>query len=133
MSTAVISTLFAFAWGWHLALVISLFMPIFSYVSSFTLKGFILIGTETAKSYAKAGGIASQTFSLLKTIKCSNQEAQEITSYNSALNQAESEIIKHAKGVGVSMGSVNFVQMLLYAVGLGTGAYLILNEVEVNG
>jgi hypothetical protein len=49
------------------------------------------------------------------------------------LESAQKKIIKIAKNVGFSMGSVNFVQMLLYALALGTGSYLVINEVEVNG
>lgn len=87
-ATAVISLIFAYLKGWHLALVVSLFVPIFSYVSSFTMKGFILIGTESAKVYAKSGGIANQTFKLFKTIICCNQEKKEIDNYRKALESA---------------------------------------------
>jgi ABC-type multidrug transport system fused ATPase/permease subunit len=74
LSTAIVSLVYAFLLGWHLALVISIFAPIFSYVSTFTIKGFMLIGAETAKAYAKSGGIADQTFRLLKTIISYNKE-----------------------------------------------------------
>lgn len=129
ISTAIVGVLVGFLRSWRLALVVVavslvLVIPVFA-VSAVLVKKY----TQGAlDAYAKAGAVAEEVLSSIRTVTAFGGEAKELDRYSSYLGNAKNECIKKAGAESGSMGGLFFVIYGAYAVAFWYGTVLILNS-----
>ncbi|XP_071811435.1 ATP-dependent translocase ABCB1-like isoform X3 [Apostichopus japonicus] len=127
-STLVAGLTIGFLRSWRLSLVImavslGLIVPVFT-VSAILVKNYT---QEALDSYAKAGSVAEEVLSSMRTVTAFGGESKELERYRSNLGAAKIVGIKKAAAESVSLGALFFVIYGAYAVAFWYGTILILD------
>ncbi|XP_064648001.1 ATP-dependent translocase ABCB1-like isoform X1 [Lineus longissimus] len=116
--------------GWLLTLVILAVSPLLVICAALMTK---LAGSLTSKeltAYAKAGGVAEEVISAIRTVAAFGGEQKEVKRYVGNLSDAEKFGIKKGVTNGLSLASVWGIMMLAYALGFWYGSVLIHDEAK---
>ena len=89
LGTFVAGFILAFTKGWLLALVLCGVFPLLGVLAFSMSKLLASSGTAGQDSYGKAGAIAQQTLSSIRTVFAFNRQKSEIFKYNKEISQAE--------------------------------------------
>ncbi|CAF3502579.1 unnamed protein product [Rotaria sp. Silwood1] len=117
-----------FVKGWKLTLVILSISPLlFSSAVLFSKLASGLTAMEL-KAYGKAGAIAEEVFSSIRTVLSYNGQEREEKRYEQHLGEAKRNGIKKGAINGFTMGSVWFFIYCAYSLGFWYGAKLIREE-----
>jgi len=117
--------------GWHLALILCASFPIVVF-SGFFIKyttGEIFKVGEA--SYSKAGALAEQALSAIRTVKSLRGEEFEQSLFEKSLKFAEEAIVRFLKYLALSIGIIFFVIRAYNAAGYYIGG-LIVNAEYIN-
>ncbi|KAJ8025239.1 Multidrug resistance protein 1A [Holothuria leucospilota] len=131
MSTAIAGVIIGFSRSWRLALVVvavsmGLVLPVFA-ISAVLVKKY----TQGAlDAYAKAGAVAEEVLSSIRTVTAFGGEAKELDRYSSFLGDAKKESIKKAAAESGALGGIFFVVYIAYAMAFWYGTILIINSQE---
>ncbi|XP_075965014.1 ATP-dependent translocase ABCB1 [Anarhichas minor] len=127
-STFITSFIIGFAKGWKLTLVILAVSPALALSAGIFSK---LLATFTSKeqaAYAKAGAVASEVISAVRTVFAFSGQEREIKRYNKNLEDAKNVGIKKATYANFAFG-INFLMIYLsYALAFWYGSTLILSN-----
>uniref|UniRef100_A0A669E678 ATP-binding cassette sub-family B member 5 n=1 Tax=Oreochromis niloticus TaxID=8128 RepID=A0A669E678_ORENI len=118
----VVSFIIGLSKGWKLTLVILAVSPVLgisAVLTSFTSK------EQTA--YAKAGAVAEEVISSIRTVFAFSGQEKEIERYHKNLEDAKRMGIKKAISANISMGVTFLFIYLSYALAFWYGSTLILN------
>ncbi|KAK9513786.1 hypothetical protein VZT92_027292 [Zoarces viviparus] len=128
ISTFITSFIIGFAKGWKLTLVILAVSPALALSAGIFSK---LLATFTSKeqaAYAKAGAVASEVISAVRTVFAFSGQEREIKRYNKNLEDAKNVGIKKATYANFAFG-INFLMIYLsYALAFWYGSTLILSN-----
>ena len=80
------------------------------------------------ESYASAGAIAEETFSLVRTVTSFGLQKQRIARYDKELDKAANETTKQGFALGWGFGSVMFFYFISYSIAFWVGAVLVVNS-----
>ncbi|CAF3736730.1 unnamed protein product [Rotaria magnacalcarata] len=117
-----------FAKGWKLTLVILSISPLlFTSAVLFSRLASSLTAMEL-KAYGKAGAIAEEVLSSIRTVFAYNGQIREQKRYEKYLGDAKKNGIKKGGINGFTMGTVWFLIYCAYALGFWYGAKLIREE-----
>ncbi|XP_077979293.1 ATP-dependent translocase ABCB1-like [Glandiceps talaboti] len=116
-----------FIFGWELTLVILAVSPLLA-VCAFLMTKLITSMTSTElDAYAKAGAVAEEVLSAIRTVAAFGGEKKETERYRDNLHSAKTVGIKKGVVSGVGMGVTFLLVFCTYALGFWYGTQLILN------
>uniref|UniRef100_A0A8V1A647 Bile salt export pump n=1 Tax=Gallus gallus TaxID=9031 RepID=A0A8V1A647_CHICK len=122
LTTFVCGFLLGFISGWKLTLVIIAVSPLIGAVAKLT-------GREL-KAYAKAGAVADEVLSSIRTVAAFGGEKKEVERYDKNLVYAQHWGIRKGIIMGLFSGYMWFVIFLCYALAFWYGSKLVLEEDE---
>uniref|UniRef100_A0A673ARI1 ATP-binding cassette, sub-family B (MDR/TAP), member 4 n=1 Tax=Sphaeramia orbicularis TaxID=375764 RepID=A0A673ARI1_9TELE len=120
-STFISSFIIGFTKGWKMTLVILAISPVLglAVMTSFTSK--------EQSAYAKAGAVAEEVLSAIRTVFAFNGQDKEIERYHRNLEDAKNMGIKKAISANIAMGFTFLVIYLSYALAFWYGSTLVLS------
>ncbi|KAJ8942717.1 hypothetical protein NQ318_017016 [Aromia moschata] len=130
-STFVSGIIMALIYGWKLALVCMVSLPL-----STTIMGFIAwlsnkFSKQEMESYGAAGAIAEEVISSIRTVVAFEGQQKEIDRYNEHLIQAKNNNIKRSLFNALSNGCLWFFVYACYALSFWYGVGLIIEEKDL--
>lgn len=111
--------------GWRLALVILSVVPLLMICGAIMGKFITEFTNSTQASYGKAGGVAEEVISSIRTVAAFGGEDLEKKRYDSTLQFALRTGIKKAQATGAGIGVTMFVMFSSYALAFWYGNELI--------
>ncbi|KAI8357632.1 multidrug resistance protein 3 [Mortierella sp. GBAus27b] len=122
LTTFVAGFVIGFIRGWKLSLVLLATVPLIGAVATFMAKFTLESATNGQGAYAKAGAVAEQAFSSIRTIAAFGGQKRETTSYVKQLDVAYAAGTKKAQVSGLGNGLFVFVLFGTYALAFWYGA-----------
>ncbi|XP_076438765.1 ATP-dependent translocase ABCB1-like [Babylonia areolata] len=126
--TAIAGILIGFYFGWKLTLVILAVSPLLVVSAAFFSKLAASMTTKEMAAYAKAGAVAEEVFSSIRTVVAFGGQEKEAQRYKNNLGETKAYGIKKGFTAGLSLGFVWFVILGSYALGFWYGAKLTRDE-----
>ncbi|KAI0223628.1 ATP-dependent translocase ABCB1 [Lamellibrachia satsuma] len=126
-----------FVYGWQLTVVLAAVSPLLVLSGTFISKVRLLeeVGATLTrmelKAYAKAGAVAEETISCIRTVTAFGGQEKEYCRYTSHLSRARRMGITKGLVNGGSEGFVTFVLFALYALAFWYGAQLVAADPAV--
>ncbi|XP_068702225.1 ATP-dependent translocase ABCB1-like [Montipora foliosa] len=132
MSTVIAGFIFGFVYGWKLTLVILAASPLIMIAGGIIGKLLTSATAQELDAYAKAGSIAEEVLSAIRTVAAFGGEKKEIDRYASHLGEAKDFGIKKGLTSGLGMAFFQLIMFGSYALAFWYGAKLIIDG-EMNG
>ncbi|XP_078107980.1 ATP-dependent translocase ABCB1 isoform X1 [Sander vitreus] len=117
-----------FVKGWKLTLVILAVSPALGISAGLFSKVLASFTSKEQAAYAKAGAVAEEVLSNIRTVFAFSGQDREIKRYNRNLEDAKSMGIKKAASANFSMGFTFLMIYLSYALAFWYGSTLILSK-----
>ncbi|XP_037800229.1 ATP-dependent translocase ABCB1-like [Penaeus monodon] len=128
MTIFIASLINAFVHGWELTLVILSVFPLLGISTGIIAKVQSSLTSVEMKEYAKAGSIAEEVISAIRTVVAFGGEAKEVERYDANLVHAKRAGVKRGLVTGVGMGLMWFLIYAAYALAFYYGTGLILES-----
>uniref|UniRef100_A0A8C4Y6N3 ATP-binding cassette sub-family B member 5 n=1 Tax=Gopherus evgoodei TaxID=1825980 RepID=A0A8C4Y6N3_9SAUR len=128
MSTFTVGIVIGFIKGWKLTLVILSTSPLVVLSAAFCSKMIITLTSKELTAYAKAGAVAEEVLSSVRTVVAFGGQEKEINRYTSKLGEAKNLGIKKAIASKLSLGFLYLIINGCYGLGFWYGTTLILDE-----
>ncbi|XP_053119930.1 ATP-dependent translocase ABCB1 isoform X2 [Hemicordylus capensis] len=117
-----------FTKGWKLTLVILAVSPVLGLSAGIWAKVLSSFTNKELAAYAKAGSVAEEVLSAIRTVIAFGGQEKEIQRYHKNLEDAKNIGIKKAITANISMGIAFFLIYASYALAFWYGASLVLYE-----
>ncbi|MEE6466379.1 hypothetical protein FKM82_006927 [Ascaphus truei] len=114
--------------GWQLALVILATSPLMAISAALSSKMLISLTSKELTAYAKAGAVAEEVLSSIRTVVAFGGQEKEIKRYTSNLGEAKKLGIKKAIASQLALGFVYFIIYASYGLSFWYGTVLILGD-----
>nr|UOU03320.1 ATP-binding cassette subfamily B1-2 [Brachionus rubens] len=121
LSTSIAGLIIGFIRGWKLTLVILALSPILFICALIFTKMVAKLTKDELKSYAKAGSVADEVISSIRTVVAFNGCKKEHERYEGKLEEARASGIKKSSAQGLLLGVVWLVIQGGYALGFWYG------------
>ncbi|RLN75709.1 hypothetical protein BBJ28_00001808 [Nothophytophthora sp. Chile5] len=127
-SMAFCGIIIGLAKGWELALIILAFTPFIAVTAYVAVKAMQSATQSGIESYGKAGAIAQESLSNVRTVHALNAIAHFVDKYDRALRLSTQSGIKKGFTVGWGTGIMYFAVFCTYACGMFYGAVKVAND-----
>ncbi|XP_067650050.1 ATP-dependent translocase ABCB1-like [Haliotis asinina] len=127
-STWLASVLISFALYWKLALVALSFSPFIVLISGILIGYARNVTKQEAMKYAKAGAVAQEVFSSIRTVHAFQGQEKACSRYNVNLVEAKSMAAKKGLAVGLTASGFWMIVFIDFALSFWYGVYLLQNE-----
>ncbi|KAG7242239.1 hypothetical protein INR49_024285 [Caranx melampygus] len=127
-TTFISSFIIGFSKGWKLTLVILAVSPVLGISAALFSKVLASFTSKEQTAYAKAGAVAEEVLSSIRTVFAFSGQDREIKRYHKNLEDAKRVGIKKALSANISMGFTFFIIYLSYALAFWYGSTLILSK-----
>ncbi|KAM5141520.1 ATP-dependent translocase ABCB1-like isoform 1-T3 [Mantella aurantiaca] len=127
-ATFISGIVIGFVNGWKLTLVIMSVSPLLGLSAALWTKLLASFTTQELASYAKAGAVAEEILTAIRTVVAFNGQENALTKYNANLNEAKKVGIKKSVTTNVSMGLTQFLIFGAYALAFWYGTKLTRDE-----
>ena len=97
--------------GWQLTLVILACIPLLAATAGLMVSSIMKFSAREAKAYSRAGGIAQELFSQIRTVAAFTGESRGLDGYMAALSEVVSLGIRSKAVAGVGLGSTLMVML----------------------
>ncbi|KAM4028833.1 ATP-binding cassette sub-family B member 5-like isoform 1-T1 [Anomaloglossus baeobatrachus] len=114
--------------GWQLALVYMSTSPLMAISSAFCSKMMVSLTSKELSVYAKAGAVAEEVLSSIRTVVAFGGQEKEIKRYTNNLGEAKKLGIKKAIASQLALGFVYLIVYASYGLGFWYGTVLILGD-----
>ncbi|XP_077124833.1 ATP-binding cassette sub-family B member 5-like isoform X1 [Ranitomeya variabilis] len=114
--------------GWQLGLVILATSPLVTIATAICSKLTVQLTSKELSAYAKAGSVADEVLSSIRTVAAFGGQEKEIQRYTKNLGEAKKIGIKKAVASQLSVGFMFFMIYASYALGFWYGSVLILGD-----
>ncbi|UJR28455.1 hypothetical protein I4U23_009695 [Adineta vaga] len=114
--------------GWKLTLVILSVSPLLFFSAMIITKITAKMTSQELKAYAKAGAVAEEVLSSIRTVFSYNGAAYEVKRYEKHLRAAKLRGVRKGVFNGVLMGTIFCLMFCTYALGFWYGAKLVREE-----
>ncbi|ORX64531.1 P-loop containing nucleoside triphosphate hydrolase protein [Basidiobolus meristosporus CBS 931.73] len=121
LSTFIAGFVIAFLAGWRMTLVLLTAVPVMGFCGAMMAKYTMESSSDGQDSYAKAGGMAEQAISSIRTVVAFNGQNREIKRFDEVLADAYKSGVKKSFVTGAGMGSFMFVLFCAYALAFWYG------------
>ncbi|XP_029307520.1 ATP-dependent translocase ABCB1 [Cottoperca gobio] len=128
LTTFLTSFIIGFVKGWKLTLVILAVSPALAISAGVFSKVLASFTSKEQTAYAKAGAVAEEVLSAIRTVFAFNGQDREINRYNKNLEKAKNMGIKKATSANFAMGFTFLMIYLSYALAFWYGSTLILSK-----
>ncbi|KAK9695034.1 hypothetical protein K7432_013175 [Basidiobolus ranarum] len=125
LSTFITGFVIAFLAGWKMTLVLLTAVPVMGFCGALMAKYTMASSSAGQDSYAKAGGLAEQAISSIRTVVAFNGQGREVKRFEDVLATAYKAGVKKAFVTGAGMGSFMFVMFCAYALAFWYGGRLV--------
>ncbi|CAL1611148.1 unnamed protein product [Knipowitschia caucasica] len=126
-TTFVSSFVIGFIKGWKMTLVILAVSPVLGIAAGLFSKVLATFTTKEQSAYAKAGAVAEEVLSAIRTVFAFNGQEKEINRYKVNLEDAKNVGIKKAISANIAMGFTFLMIYLSYALAFWYGSTLVLS------
>uniref|UniRef100_A0A673ASJ7 ATP-binding cassette, sub-family B (MDR/TAP), member 4 n=1 Tax=Sphaeramia orbicularis TaxID=375764 RepID=A0A673ASJ7_9TELE len=126
-STFISSFIIGFTKGWKMTLVILAISPVLGLAAGLFGKVMTSFTSKEQSAYAKAGAVAEEVLSAIRTVFAFNGQDKEIERYHRNLEDAKNMGIKKAISANIAMGFTFLVIYLSYALAFWYGSTLVLS------
>ena len=109
---------------WKFSIVFLGIMPFITICTVFLIVFMKKFTTDELKSYGKAGNIAQEALSSIRTVFAFGGMKKEIKNYENSLKTAEDIAIKKGISIGVFSGLMQTLMNFVFAIGIFYAAYL---------
>eukprot|EP01013_Petalomonas_cantuscygni_P040658 TRINITY_DN7274_c0_g1_i1.p1 TRINITY_DN7274_c0_g1~~TRINITY_DN7274_c0_g1_i1.p1 ORF type:complete len:741 (-),score=210.13 TRINITY_DN7274_c0_g1_i1:693-2915(-) len=130
MATFVIGLILAFIRGWQMGLLSFALLPIIGVVMAIAVRVMTSSQTVAQTSYAKAGAVAEEVFSSIRTVHVYQATVREARRYAANLGPALRAGTRKGSVLGVATGSIWLAMWLSYALAFWFGTWLIQQGVR---
>ncbi|TMW58858.1 hypothetical protein Poli38472_007003 [Pythium oligandrum] len=127
-SMAVTGLVIAFVKGWELTLIVMACVPFIAVAVSLAMKVLARATQAGVESYGKAGAIAQESLSNVRTVHMFNAIHHFITKYDAALALSTKAGIQKSLAVGWGTGLMYFLIFCTYAWGMYFSALFVAND-----
>ncbi|XP_063777832.1 ATP-binding cassette sub-family B member 5-like isoform X2 [Pseudophryne corroboree] len=127
-ATFVAGLVIGLAKGWQLALVYMTTSPLMAISSAFCSKMMVSLTSKELSAYAKAGAVAEEVLSSIRTVVAFGGQEKEIKRYTNNLGEAKKLGIKKAIASQLALGFVYLIVYASYGLGFWYGTVLILGD-----
>lgn len=128
LTTFVTGIIIGFVKGWKLTLVILAVSPLLGISAAIIAKVMTSFTSQEQTAYAKAGAVAEEVLSSIRTVFAFGGQKKEIMRYHKNLEDAKNVGIRKAITVNIAMGFTFFMIYMSYALAFWYGSTLILAE-----
>ncbi|XP_078519762.1 ATP-dependent translocase ABCB1-like isoform X1 [Lissotriton helveticus] len=128
LCTFVLGIVFGFVYGWKLTLVILSIVPLLAASAAVWLKILSSLAAKELSAYSKAGAIAEEILSAIRTVVAFNGQKKAVSRYEVTLWDARNAGMKKSFATLLSMGISEFILFSTYALGLWYGTKLTVDE-----
>ncbi|XP_035989699.1 ATP-dependent translocase ABCB1-like isoform X2 [Fundulus heteroclitus] len=122
------SFIIGFIKGWKLTLVILAVSPALGISAALFSKLLANFTTKEQSAYAKAGAVAEEVLSAIRTVYAFSGQKKEIERYHKDLEDAKSMGIRKAISANIAMGFTFLIIYFSYALAFWYGSTLILSN-----
>uniref|UniRef100_A0A1A7WC62 ATP-binding cassette, sub-family B (MDR/TAP), member 4 n=1 Tax=Iconisemion striatum TaxID=60296 RepID=A0A1A7WC62_9TELE len=126
-SSFIAAFVIGFTQGWKLTLVILAVSPALGISAALFSKVLANFTTKEQSAYAKAGAVAEEVLSAIRTVYAFSGQNKEIERYHKNLKDAKRMGIKKAISANIAMGFTFLMIYLSYALAFWYGSTLILS------
>ncbi|NXP59863.1 ABCBB protein, partial [Chloropsis cyanopogon] len=130
ITTFVCGFLLGFVSGWKLTLVIIAVSPLLGVGAALSGLAVAKLTGQELKAYAKAGAVADEVLSSIRTVAAFGGEKKEVERYDKNLVFAQHWGIRKGIIMGLFSGYMWFIIFLSYALAFWYGSKLVLEEEE---
>ncbi|OCT75763.1 hypothetical protein XELAEV_18030950mg [Xenopus laevis] len=130
LSSFVCGIVVGFVHGWKLTLVILSVSPLLGASAAIWTKLVASFTTKELHAYAKAGAVAEEILTAIRTVITFNGQKKALDKYNANLSNAKAVGIKKAATTNLSMGLSQFLIFGAYALAFWYGTKLTVDEPE---
>ncbi|KAM4688618.1 ATP-binding cassette sub-family B member 5-like [Discoglossus pictus] len=116
----------ALAKGWQLALVLIATSPLIAISTAISSKMLVSLTSKELSAYAKAGAVAEEVLSSIRTVVTFGGQDKEIKRYTNNLGEAKQYGIKKAMASQLAVGCLFFIVYASYGLAFWYGTTLIL-------
>ncbi|CAJ1062228.1 ATP-binding cassette%2C sub-family B (MDR/TAP), member 4 [Xyrichtys novacula] len=127
-TTFIASFIIGFSKGWKLTLVILAVSPALGISAALFSKVLASFTSKEQTAYAKAGAVAEEVLSSIRTVFAFSGQNREIKRYNKNLEDAKIMGIKKALSSNIAMGFTFLMIYLSYALAFWYGSTLVLSK-----
>ncbi|XP_053570108.1 ATP-binding cassette sub-family B member 5 [Bombina bombina] len=128
VSTMLAGVTIALVYGWQLALVVLATSPLMSLFASLSSKMLVSLTSKELSAYAKAGAVAEEVLSSIRTVVAFGGQDKEIKRYANNLGEAKKIGIKKAVASQLAMGSMYCIIYASYGLAFWYATTLILGD-----
>ncbi|CAF1039504.1 unnamed protein product, partial [Adineta steineri] len=121
----IVSIIVSFIVNWQLSLIMSCIIPIICGSSLMFAKVVTRETKEQLRTYSKAGQIAQEVFSSLRTVLSFNGSQSQQKKYEKELKLNEWHTVRKDAAFGVFTGWLFFINFAVYSIGFTFGAILM--------
>ncbi|XP_038607497.1 bile salt export pump [Tachyglossus aculeatus] len=130
ITTCICGFLMGFSSGWKLTLVIISVSPFLGFGAAIIGLSVAKLTGKELKAYAKAGAVADEVLSSIRTVAAFGGEKKETKRYENNLVYAQRWGIRKGIIMGFFTGYIWFIIFLSYALAFWYGSKLVLDEKE---
>ncbi|XP_061918788.1 ATP-dependent translocase ABCB1-like isoform X1 [Entelurus aequoreus] len=127
-TTFIVSLIVGLVKGWKLTLVILAIIPMLGLSAALFSKMVTSFTSKEQAAYAKAGAVAQEVLSSIKTVFAFSGQQKEIDRYHKNLEEAKKEGIKKAISSNIAVGFTFMILYLSYALAFWYGSTLVLSK-----
>ncbi|XP_056375696.1 ATP-binding cassette sub-family B member 5-like isoform X2 [Hyla sarda] len=128
VTTSVGGLIIGLVYGWKLSLVILATSPLVTISTALSSKMLVSLTSKELSAYAKAGAVAEEVLSSIRTVVAFGGQQKEIQRYTDNLGEAKQIGIKKAITSQLAVGFMYFIIYASYALGFWYGSVLILED-----
>ena len=121
VGTFLLSIITALVYGWDLTLVIMTMIPFMAFFGGIAAKVQSTFAEKEMTAYGKAGAIAEEALSAIRTVVAFGGQQKEVEQYGKNLEGAKKSGILRGMLTGVSGGLIFGIMYCVYALGFWYG------------
>ncbi|XP_023261349.1 bile salt export pump-like [Seriola lalandi dorsalis] len=132
ISTFVFGFMVGFIGGWKLTLVVIAVSPLIGIAAGLMAMAVARLTGQELEAYAKAGAVADEVLSSIRTVAAFGGEEKEAERYDRNLVEAQNWGVKKGTIIGVFQGYLWCIIFLCYALAFWYGSKLVIDTKELS-
>ncbi|XP_040004037.1 bile salt export pump [Xiphias gladius] len=132
ISTFVFGFMVGFIGGWKLTLVVIAVSPLIGIAAGLMAMAVARLTGQELKAYAKAGAVADEVLSSIRTVAAFGGEEKEAERYDKNLVEAQYWGVKKGTIIGLFQGYLWCIVFLCYALAFWYGSKLVIDTNELS-
>ncbi|KAM8857473.1 bile salt export pump isoform 1-T1 [Synchiropus picturatus] len=132
LSTFLFGFMVGFIGGWKLTLVVIAVSPLIGVAAALMAMAVSRLTGRELTAYAKAGAVADEVLSAIRTVAAFGGESKEVDRYDKNLEEAQNWGVKKGSILGIFQGYLWFIIFLCYALAFWYGSQLVIDTKEMS-